>query len=271
MNYFSRALIFFQKKSLRIEKRIRFVIGALILTFVMLLSTFFLFENGLFFVPILIIFVYVLGYFALLEGIEKIEWLTLFLMPVLLTIASYLFYFLFPVRWLTRVPFVFLYGISIYAVLLCSNIFNVGVEKSLQLYRAAFSINILYQMLISFLLFNIILSFKLNFFFNGIGVGIVSFLLALQLIWSVRLNLSIERMILLFSFFIALILGELALIGSFVPVKPAILSLFLTSSYYCISGLIYSFLDQRLFKETIREYIAVWIVVFILSVLSISW
>ena len=60
----------------------------------------------------------------------------LFLLPILLSVAMYLFYFLFPVRWLTRIPFVLVYGISMYAVLLSSNIFNVGVEKNLQLFLA---------------------------------------------------------------------------------------------------------------------------------------
>ena len=271
MKFLQVLIDFIQKRALKIEKRYRFVISAILLSSLMLLSTFFLYEKAIIFILTFFILGYLLTYFSLLEGVEQVEWFSLFLMPIILTISFYIFYFLFPGRWLTRLPFIILYGISIYAVLLCANIFNVGVEKSLQLYRAAFSINILFQMLVSFLLYNILLSFKLNFFFNGVGVGIISFLLGLQLIWTVRLNLSIERTIVLFSFIIALTLGELTIIGSFVPVKPAILSLFLTSSYYSVSGLIYSYIDQRLFKETVREYIAVWLVVFLLAVLSISW
>jgi len=80
-------------------------------------------------------------------------------MPIVLSIAFYMFYFLFPVRWITRIPFIALYAIAIYATLLCSNIFSIGVEKSLQLYRAAFSINFLFQMFASFP------SFKYDFFF----------------------------------------------------------------------------------------------------------
>ncbi|OGK13076.1 hypothetical protein A3B40_01060 [Candidatus Roizmanbacteria bacterium RIFCSPLOWO2_01_FULL_37_16] len=262
---------FLQNKALQIEKRFRFVISALLLSLLMLISTFFLFEKSGIFIIIFFLSCFILTYFSLLEGIENIEWFTHFFMPVVLTISFYLFYFLFPVRWLTRLPFIFLYAVSIYAVLLCSNIFNVGVEKSLQLYRAAFSINFFYQTVVSFLIYNTLFSFKLNFIFNFIVIMIITFLLSLQLIWTVKLDLPLNKNTLLFSLLTALILAQLALLGSFVPLKSTILSLFLTSSYYCLSGLIYNFLDERLFKETIREYVFVWITVLLITILSISW
>ncbi|MBI4008888.1 hypothetical protein HY357_01530 [Candidatus Roizmanbacteria bacterium] len=271
MSYFKSLLKFIQAKSLLIEKRVRFVLSAFFLTLLMLISTFFLFENALIVILLVILIGYILTYFSLLEGIEQIEWFTLFFMPIALMLSFYLFYFLFPVRWLTRVPFVVLFGVSIYAILLCSNIFNVGVEKSLQLYRAAFSINFFYQAVVSFLLFNTLLSFKLIFFLNTLLVAILVFLLSYQLLWSVKLNLKFERALVLLSLFIAIVIGELTLIFSFVPIKSTIFALFLTSSYYSLSGLIFNYLDQRLFKETIREYVMVWVVVLIITILSINW
>ena len=266
-----KLLDFFQNKALRIEKRFRFVISAAALSLLMLTSTFFLFEKALMFIALFLVLGYFFTYFSLLEGIERIEWFTLFLMPIILTVSFYLFYFLFPVRWLTRLPFIFLYGISIYAVLLCSNIFNVGVEKSLQLYRAAFSVNFFYQMGVSFLFNNALFSFRLNFLINSILVFLAAFLLAFQLIWSVKLDLKVERTTILYGLFIGLVIGEIALLSSFVPLKSTIVALFLASSYYSLSGLIYSYLDQRLFKETIRSYISVWMVVFGIMILSLKW
>ena len=99
---------FFEKKAIKIDKRIRLVISVSILGLLMLFSTFFNFDKASFFLPVFIIATYLLSYFSLLEGIKKISWFGLFLMPELITLFFYLFYFLFPGRWLTRLPFIFI-------------------------------------------------------------------------------------------------------------------------------------------------------------------
>jgi len=259
------------KKFLRIEKRFRFAISALVLSALLLFSTFFFFDKAMIFIPLLIISSYFFTYFSIVEGIDKIEWLTLFLIPVSLTIGFYLFFFLFPSRWLTRLPFIAIYAISIYAVLLCSNIFNVGVEKNLQLYRAAFSVNFFYQTFISFLFFSLLFITRQSFLVNGFFAGILGFIFSLHLFWSIKLDIYITKENVLFSFFIGLVLAELSMILSFVPVMNSILALFLTASYYSLTGLVYNYLDQRLFKETVREYLIVFGFVSLITLLSISW
>lgn len=263
--------LFIEKKAGKIDKRLRLVVSVLILGLLMLISTFFNFDKALFFLPIFVIVTYLLSYFSLLEGIKKIGWFGLFLMPELITLFFYLFYFLFPGRWLTRLPFIFIYEISIYAVLLCANIFNVGVEKNLQLYRAAFSINFFYQALVSFLFFNVLFSFKNIFLINMIGAGIGTFLLSLQLFWSIRLNRYLDKEVVAYSLFTALLMIEATLLVSFVPLRTAVYSLFLTAIYYSIAGIIHHHIDEKLFKETIREYVSVFIFVLIISLLSLSW
>jgi len=262
---------FFEKRANKIDKRLRLVISVLVLGLLMLISTFFNFDKVFFFLPIFIVVTYLLSYFSLLEGIKKIGWFGLFLMPELVTVFFYLFYFLFPGRWLTRLPFIFIYEVSIYAVLLCANIFNVGVEKNLQLYRAAFSINFFYQALVSFLFYNVLFSFRYSFLVNVLGTGIGSFLLSLQLFWSIRLNQYFDREILVYSMFTALLMLEASLVISFLPLKTAVYSLFLMGTYYSVTGVIHNHLDEKLFKETIREYVSVWIFVLIITLLSLNW
>lgn len=260
-----------KKNFLRVEKRLRFVISALLMSSLMLISTFFFFNYAWMFVPFLIVMAYFLTYFSVLEGIEKIEWLTLFLMPVAVTVSFYLFYFLFPVRWITRIPFIFFYGLSIYASLLISNIFNVGVEKSLQLFRAAFSVNYFYHALVSFLFFSIVISLKTNFILNFILIFSISFIQCVQLLWSVRLELKISKTIVYYSLLIALLIAQSMVLFSFIPLKTSVLALFLTTMYYSISGIIYHQIDQKLFKQTIREYIFVIGFVSVIVLLSIQW
>jgi hypothetical protein len=254
-----------------IEKRIRFVISTFAMAGLMLLSTFFFFDKVWLFIPVLIIAAYFFTFFSVLEGIEKIEWFTLFLMPVLWTIAAYFFYFLFPGRWITRIPFIVVYGFSMYAILLTSNIFNVGVDRSLQLYRAAFSVNYFYQTLISFLIFNVILSFKLNFAVNALLVFLTIFPITMQLMWSIKLKIHSESYVKQYAFLVSLLISQLATLMSFVPVKSTIFALLLTACYYSISGLLYHFADQKLFKQTVREYVFVAGFVGAIVLLSIQW
>lgn len=271
MKFLGKILRSVEERFLPVPKRFRLVTSVMILSLLMLLSTFFFFTESYIFIPVLILASYALTFFSVLEGLERFEWFSLFLMPVLITVSFYLFFFLFPVRWITRVPFLAIYGVSIYASILCSNIFNVGVEKSLQLYRAAFSVNFFYQTIVSFLLFNAIFSFRLNFIFNALLVGMIAFFMALQLLWTVKLDLAVGRDLPLKSFLVALILGEAAMVISFMPLRLTIVSLFLTAIYYSITGLMSHFMAERLFRETIREYAIVLGFTVVILLLSLNW
>lgn len=255
----------------KIEKRYRFVISVIISTTLMLFSTFFFFDWAWVFVPLFIIIVSLLVFYSILEGVEKLEWLMLFLMPVLFTVSFYLFYFLFPVRWLTRIPFAAVYATSLYALLLTSNIFNVGVEKNLQLYRAAFSVNYFFQSFVAFLIFNILFSLRQNFLVNGLGAGIITFPLALQFLWTIKLDLVLEKQVLANSAFIALLMFELAIILSFIPLRTSISALLLSACYYSFIGLTTAYMDNRLFKNTIREYLFVLGFVLVITFLTLNW
>lgn len=255
----------------KIEKRTRFIISTLILSALLLVSTFFFFDKAWFFIPIFILVSYGCTYFSVYEGVHGIEWATLFLMPILVTVSFYLFYFLFPIRWLTRIPFITFYSISVYAMFLVSNIFNVGVEKSLQLYRAAFSVNYFYQSLIVFLFANLILSLKLNLFLTGWLFFILGSVIATHLFWSIKLEMRLDRQVIQFGLLVGLILFQMGVIASFIPLQNSIMALVLSSVFYSIGGLIYLHLDKRLFKETVREYLFVLIFVLGIVILTINW
>jgi hypothetical protein len=144
------------------------------------------------------------------------------------------------------------------------------MEKSLQLYRAAFSVNFFFHTIIIFLLFNNLLSFHLGFIFNGLITGVIVLFLSLQLYWSVKMPPALDKEIFSYALLTVIILVQLTVIFSFVTVRGTILSLFLAASYYSLGGLIYNYLDLRLFKETIREYLFVWGFVFVIILLAIK-
>jgi hypothetical protein len=254
-----------------IEKRIRFVISTGALVALLLISTFFFFDKAYFFIPILIGASYGASFFSLYEGIEKIEWYTLFLMPVLLSVAMYLFYFLFPVRWLTRIPFILIYGISMYAILLSSNIFNVGVEKNLQLYRAGFSVNYFIQTMVFFLFGNVIASFHWGFLANALVFGLLSGAMSLQLYWSIRLDMYLKKEVMNHALLTAILVSEGSLLLSFFPIQESIFALVIAVLYYCIAGLTHLHLDERLFQHSVREYSTILIVILGILFLSVNW
>ncbi len=259
----------FRLRLSKLPKRSRFIFSTLILSSLLLFSTFYFFDKAIIFVPLILIATYLLTYFSILEKIDKIEWFSLFLGPTLFSIAFYLFYFLFPSRWLTRLPFVIIYAISIYALISASNILDVGVEKPLKLYRAAFSINYLYQNITLFLLFSVFFSLKFGPFLNGLFTSLVTLLISLQFFWSINPSLELSMEIREYAFLIGILVGELSVVFSFLPIHVTIFALFLASFYYMLSGLSYAYLDNMFFKKNIQGYVATFALVAVIALVSL--
>ncbi len=254
-----------------VPKRIRIVLSTLVTLFVLVFSTFFPFIESWYFFVIAIIFVSAIStYFAIFEGVDGVEWYMLFIVPIFFALTMYFTYTLFPARWLTRLPFIILFSLGYYAVLLTMNIFNVGVTKSIQLYRAAFSINYISQTFIVFLLSLVILSFRFPFFIAGILLFISAFMLSLQLFWSVNLESKLNKNLYLSSLVLSLIIIQIISLITFVPLEINIVALVLSGTYYSISGIIYHSLSERLFKNTVREYVFVLIFILLISLFTLS-
>lgn len=255
----------------RVGKRRRFIFGSIFMTLIFIMTSFLNFASARFFILPVMAASYFISFFAILEDISGIEWLMLFLLPVFFTATFYTFYFFFPGRWLTRLPYSIIYAVSIYAIMLCSNILNVRTNTPLALFRAAFSINYLFLTVTCFLVFNIILSLKLNFVFNFVLFMGVLFPLGLQFVWSVNPRSHLQRELIGLGLIIALIIAEIATIFSFMPIKPVILALLLTAGFYSLCGLFQAHLENRLFRERIREYLFVLIFVFLVAMLTVRW
>ena len=255
-----------------IPKRVRIVAMTGVMSAAMLTSTFFPFsQTWQLFVLILLLVAYLTTYIAVFEGIDGVEWITLFIMPILFSIALYLFYSMLPVRWLTRLPFLVLFSLGYYGVLLTTNIFNIGVDRSLQLYRAAFSINFLFQSLVIFIFTMVILSFRLSFIINSFLLGFICFILSFQLFWSVELPETVGRRFITFCLVLSVPLTEFVLLLSFIPMNINIAALAFTAGYYALSGIIYNHIAERLFPNVIREYVSVLVFVIVIVLLTISW
>lgn len=257
--------------NLGLNKRQKIIIASILLTVGLLSTQLVDFSLRFRFIAGLGIAAYFLSLWALWEGINLTKAFVILILPTFFTLAVSSFYFLLPVRWLTRLPVATLFGLSFYLLLLAQNVFNVASIRTIPLYRAASTSAFLFTLLSAFFIFNVVYAFNLIFFWNGLIVGLISFLLALQVLWSIEMEDRLTSSILMQSFILSLVMGELAMAFSFWPTPTTIWSLSLASSLYVLLGLTTQFLQVRLTNRVVWEYLVIAAVVFLLSFLATSW
>lgn len=253
--------------SLGIGKRQKIIIAAILLAFGLLAthSSAFLFMRTRMIIA-LGIGAYVISLWALWEGINRSKALILMILPVMFTVAVASFYFLLPIRWLTRLPEMLIFGFLFYSLLLAQNVFNVASIRTIPLYRAASTVSFLFTLVTAFLMYNVIYAFQMPFYWNALVVAIVSFPLVLQMLWTIKME-SISIQIIIYSVVISLLIGEVGLVFSFWPAVSIIWSLFLASFLYIILAIITDYLRERLEQSNIIEYTGVGGVVIIACLL----
>ena len=99
----------------------------------------------------------------------------------------------------------------------------------------------------------------------------IIYFLALQTFWSINLEAKLSRNLIIYAGIVSLGIGELAGALSFWPVQNASYSLLITASTYTLMGVLQQHLLGRLFPNTIREYILVFIFTFILTIITTKW
>lgn len=252
-------------------KRQEFVGATIILTALLILTQIVSVDLRYFFVLLLSIAAYGLSAFVLRENLKGIEWVTLLALPTLFTAAVSLFYFLLPVRWLTRLPVAILYGVGAYALLLTENIYNVAADRTIALLRAAHSVGFLLTLLTFFLLIQTILAFRFFPFVNVLLIGIVSYFLVLQALWSMDLSILVPRRIWHISVAVTVFMVNIVWIFSFLPTKATLTALMLTTILYSSVGMGQQYLVEKLYKKTVIEFISVAAIVFVITLIATSW
>ena len=257
--------------NLNLNKRQKIIVTTLILSLGLLSTQLVDFSLRFAFIGGLGVLAYILSLWSLWEGINLTKAIILMILPAFFTVAVSSFYFLLPVRWLTRLPVAFTFGLMFYLLLLAQNVFNVAAIRTIPLYRAASTASFLFTLLSAFFIFNVIYAFNLLFLWNGVVVLVVSFPLVLQVLWTLEMKDKISTAILVQSFIISLILGELALSFSFWPMPTTIWPLSLSSSMYVLLGLTLQVLKDRVTSRVVWEYLGIGVVVLIVSFLTTSW
>ncbi len=262
-------------KILHLNKRRKIIISSVILTIGLLSTQLVDFNLRIKFIIGLGLITCVLSLWSLWEGINKTKALVLLILPVLFTMGVASYYFVLPIRWLTRLPVALLFALSFYLLLLGQNIFNVSAIRTIPLYRAASTANFLLTWITALLFYNVIDAFNLSFLWNGILVFLISLPLVLQNLWSVRMSDNLSADIYIQSAILSLLLGEFAIAFSFWPPVNTFITTFwaldLTVALFILNGLTLSFLRNRLNKEEVWLNIGLGVAILIATFLVTSW
>ncbi len=255
---------------LKIGKRQRFSVAAAIICSYLFGITFLPYESAVFHVIPLALLTYIAVYFGILEDVERIEWIQLFILPVYFVIAALFFYYLLPVRLLTRVPFTVVSFVFLYALFLSENIFNVGVERSLPLYRAAYSVINFIMLVVLLMVFTILYSFSFNLYMNALAGTFLLFPLVFHGLWIANPREVLEERIWKYAVVVTALLGFGILIGSFLPLRTNLYAILTVAMTYFLVGITQEVLQDTAFRTRIREYIVVYSVLLVLIVLSMQ-
>ncbi len=254
-----------------LTKRQKIIITSILLTIGLISTQLVDFNLRFKFIAGLAVLSYFLSLWALWEGLNLTKALVLTILPVAYTLAVTSFYFLLPIRWLTRLPVASIFGLTFYLLLLSQNVFNVASIRTIPLYRAASTATFLFTLLSAFFIYNVVYAFNLLFLWNGIVVFLISFPLILQVLWSLKMEDKVSTSVLIQSFILSLLMGEFAFSFSFWPIRTTIWSLSLSSAMYIILGLTTQVLRGRESRRVVWEYVGIGAVVFIISFVLTSW
>lgn len=255
------------------NKRQKFVLVSLMLSLGLLSTQLIAVESSLRYLAIFGLFVvsYFVSAWALFDDLKGVEWLVVVPFPGLYAASVSLFYFLLPEAFLSRLIIFLLFGLGMYAVYLTSNIFSVAAIRTIQLLRAAHAVGFLMALVTSLFFYNSIFSFRFPFFINAVLVFFVSLPIVVNGLWSVKLEPYLSRKVITYSLIVSFILAEIALALSFWPVSVWMVSIVLVTCLYVFLGLLQQHLQDRLFKNTIKEYLLVGLMVLSVMLVVTRW
>ncbi|HMS23038.1 MAG TPA: hypothetical protein PKA38_04735 [Candidatus Levybacteria bacterium] len=260
------------KNKISLTKRGKFVLCVFSLSVAVYFSE--LFSGGIiiflsFFLATLTVFFL---YLILRKDINKKSYLLpIFILPFFYTLSFSLFYSLIPSRFLTRILLTLIFSFGAYSLFLTQNIFAISTLRTINLLRSARIVSFVITIFVLFFMFSIIFSLRLPLYVTPFLVGAISYLMATQFLWSYSESREGSREVFLFSGGISIMMIELAFALSIWPVSASIYAIFLTGIFYTYSGLAHAWLEKRLFKGILWEYVWVGVLSVLFLLVFSKW
>lgn len=256
--------------TLAANKRHRFVLSVIVLSLGLFFSEHLLGKTGIFVAIALSVLTNVLLLWSNYRDIKENFTLHVFILPFFFSLACGLFYFLVPARFLTRLIMTTSYGFGLYSLFLSQNIFTIASARTIALVSSARTVSFVMLILSYFFLSTTVFSLHTNVLLTALLVVPYSFFLVLHALWIVTLEKSL-RQHLLWSAVLTLCLFEVALLLGFWPSTATVIALFLTGFFYTLIGLTQVWLERRLFRGVLWEYIWVAVIVLCILLFFTSW
>lgn len=274
-----RKSLFLKRRSVRIQwiksvlnnKRQKFVVSVVLLSAGVFFSEHLFGNFNIFLLFFLAIFTNLLFFLSTYSDVKGNFSPLIFILPFIYTFSFGLFYSLVPARFLTRAIITSFYAVGLYSLFLSQNIFIVASIRTITLVSSARIVSFVLTLVSYFFLLNIIFSLHLSTIPLSALIFVFSFFLVAHSLWTHTLS---DRSIFSkfsWSFAISLCLSEISLILSLWPSTPTVIALFLTGFFYTIVGIAQVWLDKRLFKGVIWEFIWVAVIVLFILILFTSW
>ena len=253
------------------NKRKRFILTSIILSFGFIIVQFLSEQYRYVSIGGLGLLTLILFAWSIREGIGFNMTLLSLVLPFFFTVGVGLFWFLLPSSIFAKIPIVILYGLGIYALCLTANIYTVATIRTIALLRAAKGVGFVLTLVAFFLVFDTVLSVRWPVYISSLVVLTASYPLFLHSNWSINLEKFMSSDVLRLSLISSLVVGEVAVALFFWPVTVVVCSLFFTVTAYMLVGLGQAELEGRLFRQTIREYLLLGLLVFVGMFFATRW
>ena len=253
-------------KRTMLTKRRKFVLVSLILSLLLFVIQRLPVENrypailGLAFVS------YLLSSWALIKDLRGVAWMANMILPVLYPVSVALFYFLLPQSVVTRISVLLVFAISMYGLMLTTNIFAVASIRTIQLLRAARTVGFLLSVLTSAFLFHVIFSFNLPYYVVGLAALVVSLLIFVAGIWSYSLSTTLSREEWAPVMIGTAVVTQAAIALCFFLIDAPLASIVLSMMVYVLLGIFQHNLEKRLFARTAQEYLGFALIVLVVAI-----
>ncbi len=259
-----------KKKPFKIGKRQKFAIGIGLSSLILFLTDYMLNGYGILVAFFLAAFSDIILYWAIREDLKRNFSAQVFILPFLYSLSFGLFSFLTPARLITHLILATLFAIGLYSVFLSENIFAVASIRTIALLNSARIVSLVISLVAYFFLASTAFSLRINVIPTNTLLFLFSGLFTIHAIWTYTLE-KVLRKDLVWTIIISLCLTEFGVILWFWPTTPTIVALFLTCMWYMFIGLSHVWLDKRLFRNVLWEYIWVNVISLLVIVAFTRW